>query len=397
MFATNGLWWLSGYGGNNAAEASFDSRGRHPQRNLSMLRTFPTGLDSDRIVSYQVSSGTAREREFKPMPCIFCRSTEDLTDEHVFPAFSGAHLTVKDGTCTKCNGECGQFEDRVARQTETARHIFEIPNRYGRIPTARVEVEVQGAKTGTVAGRRNPDGEIQLYDFVNTVQTDDGRTVREGFFVSQQSAEKFIERAKKRGKKVTELDVPKDVTLLSSSQQTIAFAFSGDIRRMVAKIALVSVAYKYGPEYACHPQLDTLRAAIFGAAEDLPLRIFANADCANDHIRTPRHHAVRAYLSAGMHKGWILVTLFGGLTYIVELTRCFDERESRHFSLFYDTELQATFNPIVLFDEQEIIGRVLSHQTVFEEQGAIDAQWYPIVERYCQENDLELSRISPPS
>jgi len=96
-----------------------------------------------------------------------------------------------------------------------------------------------------------------------------------------------------------------------------------------------------------------------------------------------------------MQKGWALVTLFGGLSYVVELTREFTERDSRKFSLFYDTESHNRFNPIVLFDEQEIIGRVLSPVTVFEKMEAVDAQWFPVVEHYCKENELELSRIVP--
>jgi hypothetical protein len=85
--------------------------------------------------------------------------------------------------------------------------------------------------------------------------------------------------------------------------------------------------------------------------------------------------------------------LFRNGSYAVELTRDFRERDSRSFSLFYDTETHALFNPVILYDEQEIIGRVLSHATVFEKLEAVDAQWYPIVERYCQGNEIELSRI----
>jgi hypothetical protein len=326
------------------------------------------------------------------MPCVFDKATENLSDEHVFPAFTGANLVVKLGSCKKCNQECSKFEDRVATLTETARHIFEIPNRYGRVPSAPVGIEVTGTGLNIAAvGRRKSDGEIQLYDFVRETKAENGKNIRDGFFVSQESAEKFIRRSKARGEKVTELDVPKEVTLTSSGQP-IEFAFSSDMRRTAAKIALVALANQYGTDYGCLPQFDALRGAIIGSESNMPLRVFANADFASDYTRTPRQHSVRAYLSAGMHKGWALVTLFGGLSYVVELTNDFQERDSRHFSLFYDTELQAPFNPVVLYDEQEIIGRVLSPATVFEQPQAIDAQWYSIVEAYCRENGIDLSR-----
>jgi hypothetical protein len=327
------------------------------------------------------------------MPCVFGKGENDLTEEHVFPAFVGATLTVKNGSCEKCNAECSKFEDKVAAQTKTARHIFEIPNRYGRVPSAPVKVEIPETGLPPVLARREPDGEIRLQDFVATTKSEDGRKIRDGFFVSEENAKKFIERSRSRGEKVTELGVPKEMTLLSSGQQVIDFAFFADIRRMVAKIALVSVAYHYGTEYACLPQFDALRQSIFVAnGNDLPLRIFANKDLASDHIRTPHQHTVRAHLSAGMHKGWAGVTVFGGLSYVVELTREFNEDESRSFSLFYDAELQKAFNPVMLFSEQEIIGRVLSPDTIFEQVNAIDSQWYSIVERYCKEKGIEISR-----
>jgi hypothetical protein len=327
------------------------------------------------------------------MPCIFCGTKENLTDEHLLPAFSGANLTVHNASCQKCNSQCGDFENTVAALTETARHIFEIPNRYGRIPSAPVKVEIQGGAV-TVPGRRKPDGDVEVFDFVAKTKTEDGKNVQEGFFISEESANKFVERSRARGEKITEREAPKEVVLLPSSQQTLDFAFSLEARKMAAKIALVSLAHLYGTEYALLPQFDALRRAPFGSsASDLPVRIFANEDFVSDYTRTPRQHSVRAYLSAGMNKGWALVCLFGGLSYAVELTRDFKEHDSRSFSLFYDTEKQALFNPIVLYHEQEIIGRVLSPVTVFEKPEAVDAQWYPIVERYCQQNEIELSRI----
>jgi hypothetical protein len=331
------------------------------------------------------------------MPCIFCRATENLTEEHVFSAFSGANLVVPHGSCKSCNNTCSKFEQKIAGELETTRHIFDIQDRYGEVPKLPVTVEVrgEGVEPVDVRGRRTPEGEIELYDFVSKTKVEDGKKVRHGFFVSAEAAEKFIERSHARGEKTTELSVPKEVTLVSTATQTITFAFSYEARQLVAKVALVSLAFQYGTEYACLAQFDNVRDAIFKQPRDpttLRLRIFSNQDFVSDYKRTPRQHAVRAYLSAGMHRGWASITLFGGLTYIVELTRCFNERDSVHFSLFYDLESRARFSPIVLFSEQELIGRVLSHATIFEEPEAIDAQWWPLVEEYCKSREITISR-----
>ncbi len=332
------------------------------------------------------------------MPCTFCRATENLTDEHVFPAFSGADLVVSNGSCKACNNTCSaNFEQKIADQLETTRHIFEIQDRYGDVPKLSVAVEVtgEGAESVELRGRRTVDGDIKLYDFVSEAQIEDGKKVRHGFFVSSGAAERFIERSRKRGETTTELGVPKELTLQSSAEQTIVFAFTYEARQLAAKIALVSLAFQYGTDYACLPQFDALREMIIGARQDLSrfgLRIFANKDFASDHKSSPRQHAVRTHLSAGMHHGWACVTLFGGLSYIIELTRSFDERDSRSFSLFYNVETRSLFNPIVLFSEQEMIGRILSPATCFEDPNAIDAQWWPLVEGYCKSKGIDITR-----
>jgi hypothetical protein len=100
------------------------------------------------------------------------------------------------------------------------------------------------------------------------------------------------------------------------------------------------------------------------------------------------------YLSAGMEKGWAVVTLFGGTSYAIELTKHYRERSSRQFSLVYDTQLQQKVTPILLADEFNLIGHVLSPATKFEDAAAVDEQWYGIVKKYCDSKGIELSRVN---
>lgn len=64
------------------------------------------------------------------------------------------------------------FEDKVAVQTKTARHIWGIPNRYGRIPTAPVAVEIPDTGLALLIARREPGGEIRLQDFVTETKSE---------------------------------------------------------------------------------------------------------------------------------------------------------------------------------------------------------------------------------
>lgn len=181
--------------------------------------------------------------------------------------------------------------------------------------------------------------------------------------------------------------------MLPESRQTLAFAFLPDVRRVIAKIALAATAYRYGVDYACRPSFDCLRTSIFGRPENLIVRVFANEDFAHAHLRTPQLHSVNAYLSAGMHRGWAIVSLFGGISYVVELTNIFQEEQSRQFSVCYDAGSRREFLPVVLFNEFTLIGRVLSHATQFESPVALDAQMFPIVSTYCDLRGMRVSRI----
>jgi len=327
---------------------------------------------------------------------MFCESEADLTREHVFPAFMGGELTVPQGSCKRCNGEFGKWESAIRDSTKFLLNLLQIENRNGEVPPARVEVEIRGMDTKGLFGTREADGTISLSDIVMPSVEPDGKKHRRGFFVSQASAERFIERARARGEKTTELSVPDEVVLDASWTQTLPFVFSLEARKVVAKIALVSVAYKYGVAYALSPQFHTLRQVRTAAtAKEIPLRVFCNKNFMAAHARNAHQHSVMCYLSAGKKKGWVLVTLLGGLSYVVEVTDKYEERSSRLFSIFYDAALKKSLSPVVLADEMAIIGEVLSKNSVFEDRDAVDEQWFSVLKAYCADADIELERIPP--
>lgn len=332
------------------------------------------------------------------MPCMFCRSETDLTREHVFPAFMGGELTVPDGSCKRCNGEFGKWESVIRDNTKFLLNLLQIENRSGEVPTARVEVEIRGMDAKGLFGKREADGTISLSDVVVSSMEPDGKKHRKGFFISKASAEKFIERAHARGEKTTELPMPEEVVLDASYTQTLPFVFTLEARKVAAKIALAAIAYKYGVSYALSPQFDVLRSVRTATTEkEMPLRVFCNKNFMSAHTRNAHQHSVICYLSAGKKKGWALVTLFGGLSYVVEVTPNYDERSSRLFSIFYDAALKKPLNPVVLADEMTIIGDVLSKNSIFEDRDAVDEQWFPILAAYCADVGIELERIPPAS
>ncbi len=329
------------------------------------------------------------------MPCMFCRSNSDLTSEHVFPAFIGGELEVPDGSCKQCNGEFGRCEAAIKESTLFLLNLLSIENRYGDVPVARVSLGIRGMQVEGLFGFRESGGTINLSDVVIESPTEDGKKRREGFFISKESAEKFIERARARGEQVKELEVPEEVVIDASYTLTLPFAFSLEARRVAGKIALVAIAHQYGLSYALSEQFDVLRQSLTrDDATNLLVRIFANKSFMAAHIRTPHQHSVMCYLSAGMRSGWALVTLFGGLSYVIKTTATYSERASRQFSLFCDAAAKTPLRPVVLEDEIALIGKVLSAETKFEDRDAVDAQWFPIIAEYCAERGIDIERIT---
>ncbi len=214
-----------------------------------------------------------------------------------------------------------------------------------------------------------------------------------GFFASPEKAEKFAEAARERGEKVTDVGVPKEFEYRSDYTFLLPFIFSVETRKVIAKIALAAIAHQYGIPYARSEHFDFLRQVI--KTEKPPVWIFANELFMAAHARTAHQHSIMSYLSAGRHKGWALVTLFGGLSYIVEIAPDYQERESRQFSIFYDAAAKKPLNPVVLADEIALIGHVLSPATKFEDRDAVDQQWFPILQAYCKERGFEVVRITP--
>ena len=123
------------------------------------------------------------------MACMFCKSEEDLTREHVFPALMGGELTAPDGSCKRCNGEFGKWESAIRDCTKFLLNLLQIENRNGEVPTARVEVEIRGMDAKGLFGKREADGTISLSDVIVPSVEPDGKKHRQGFFASKESAE----------------------------------------------------------------------------------------------------------------------------------------------------------------------------------------------------------------
>lgn len=329
------------------------------------------------------------------MACIFCGSEENLTREHVFPAFMGGKLEVPEGSCGECNRAFGECEAELRVNTAFLLNMFGIKNRDGLIPDAKVAIGIRGIDVEGLSGYRiGEGGEIKLSEKVVDVVDADGKPRRRGIFTKNASAEKFMVKSRARGEQVTELPTPDSPTIDASFKFSLPFCLGFETRKVVAKIALAAIAYELGISVAVSPDFDRLRnARTASTVQELPpVGFFCNEDFMGTYARTVQQHSVMCYLSAGRKKGWALVTLFGALTYLVEVMDNCTARESKSFSIFYDAAQQKRFYPVVLADEQSLVDKVLSRATKFENRQSIDDQWYPVMAAYCEQAGIPISR-----
>jgi hypothetical protein len=327
------------------------------------------------------------------MACIFCGSQENLTDEHVFPAFMGGKLIVPNGSCKRCNGDFGRAEATLKDVTLPLLNLLKIKNRKGIVPSVRLKADIRGLDMKNLPAFIDGAGEIKLLDTVTESKTEDGRTIRHGFFLTKEGGDKFVERGRAKGARLIERSVPEQIVIDTGYNQTTQFAFSLEARKVAAKIALSAIALEYGVPFALSPQFDMVRQARTATGNrDLRVWIFANEGLMSANLRTAHQHSVVCYLSPEWRKGWVVVTLFGGVTYRVDVTTDYTERE-KQFSIFYDAVTRKRMNPIVLADEKTLVGHVLSPASKFEDRDAVDAQWYPIISTFCADKGITVQRI----
>ncbi len=302
---------------------------------------------------------------------------------------------MRDGSCKRCNGDFSIVEAILKKAVTPLLNLLQIKNRRGVVPNAPLNIEIRGLDLKKLPAFRDGKGEINLSDVVRESVAEDGRKLRQGFFITKEAGDRFAERALAKGGQVKEREVPREIVIEADSALTLAFIGSLEARKVAAKIAMTATAFKYGIPFVLSPQFDVLRKArVAEALQDMRVWYFANKGFMSAHIRTAHQHSVIGYLSAGMHKGWVLVTLFGGISYLVEVTTEYAARESKQFSIFYDADLKKRVNPVLLADEMTLIGHVLSPATKFENRDAMDEQWSPMVSAFCSQKGVVAQRLS---
>jgi len=137
----------------------------------------------------------------------------------------GGRLKVRRASCDRCNRIFGVAEAAIKAATTPVLNLLRIKNRDGKVPNAPLHAEIQGLDLKSLPAFMNGNGEIKLLDYVKETVADDGRRLRQGFFVTKKAGEKFAARNRAKGQLIKR-EVPKRIVIEATYTQKVMFALS---------------------------------------------------------------------------------------------------------------------------------------------------------------------------
>ena len=251
------------------------------------------------------------------MACVYCNSTNELTEEHIFPDALGGRATVAEMVCRGCNNRFPhEFEQEFVKGFFLIRFLLRVPSRRGGIETIPAEVVIDGAaRTATVS--RSGGIAVPTLKVEEAESNGEARIIYRIF--SREAADTLCHAATTRG-----WNLNQGRALLREIQAVVnvdlRFITSLEAHRTVAKIAYTGFAARAGRHVAESHDFTTVRNFIARGEGPSPTRLFLNHNVADRFQLGPHHHAIVLACDGQTHIAHAMVVIFGGLFYLVELT-----------------------------------------------------------------------------
>ena len=257
------------------------------------------------------------------MPCLFCNSDTELTEEHTFPAAIGGGEVLPKGTCKACNGRFSQeFEEEFVRGLTPVRYLLQVPDRRGKVPNlkAAVTVEGKGHTAKILAG-----GEVKIPPVRIEMKTESGGTEIIYRTFSKEDAQRLKQNVEKKGYKLEEAPIG-TIAQEFHAEVYVPFDFIGanSALRTVAKIALVSLALRAGEKLAGADTFTSTRDFISSGTGKSPARLFLNENFRKSFHIGPHQHALVLTGERKTNGVYAVVVIFGGLSYFIHLSNVYE-------------------------------------------------------------------------
>src|SRR5262249_14576893 len=144
------------------------------------------------------------------------------------------------------------------------------------------------------------------------------------------------------------------------------FLVSESALRTVAKIALVGFAHRFGTKIIESKGFDRVKAFIVDGSGNSPVTLFFSDEFLAKTQSGPHQHMILFAASKEKRAIWAIVVLFGGLSYLVQLS---DSWEGPDLMQTYCVDAQKGEEPIVLLaaleNELNAVSLVLGEKTTW--------------------------------
>ena len=308
--------------------------------------------------------------------CLLCGTTENLTDEHIFPAALGGDDVVPKGSCLKCNGDSSRgYEAKFNNALKTVCHVLGVGNRQGNVPSISAVAVIDGTKFNVVLDH---DRTFRLQEKKEQRVLENGKKVTDYFLFSDEKAKGVEERLTRRGERLVQEFKPRNarqIEIEPESFMPLDFMDEEAALRTAAKVAYFAMAKKAGKKFAQSAAFAEVRKYL-ATGEGSPARLFVNENFAANTRIGPHQHMVQVYCNGGEGTVYAIVLFFGGLTYLLQLSATYQGADYG-FTYAYDAlERKETLLLVGNFDNEKLATEdVRSGNTVYGDVHAMAEHW----------------------
>lgn len=321
------------------------------------------------------------DRQNETDKCLLCGVSENLTEEHIIPAALGGDDVVPNGSCLKCNGDSSrEYEAAFNNALKNVCHVLGVGNRQKEVPSIRAVAVIDGSKFNVVLER---GGKFRLQEKKEQRVLENGKKVTDYFLFSDERVKEVQERLERRGERLVQDFTPHTVRPIEFEPESfMPLDFIGEqaALRTATKIAYFAMAKHARRQFAQSAAFDAARKYLV-TGNGSPARLFVNEDFATNTRIGPHQHTVQVYCNGKERTVYAIVSFFGGLTYLVQLSTSYQGADYG-FTYAYDAlQRRQTGHLVGNFDNERLaIEDVRFGKTVFDDVRAMADHWAKYIE-----------------
>jgi hypothetical protein len=263
------------------------------------------------------------------------------------------------------------------------------------VPSVAAVATIDGTKFNVVLDH---GGKYRLQD-KKEQRVENGKKVTDYFLFSDKKAEEVEERLRRRGERLLQPFTPQGVRNIEFEPQSfmpLDFLAEPIALRSATMIAYFAMAKVVGRTFAESAAFSDVRGYLLTGIGS-PSRLFVSESFARNTQIGPHQHMVQVYCNGGDHTVFGIVGLFGGLTYLVQLSANYQGADYG-FTYAYDA-LKRERTPLIVgdFDNERLATEdVRFGKTTFDNVLATAEHWAKYIQSASPDQFTTVEGRVPP-